>query len=58
MLKDMCAKAQVSGYFTNNSLRAYGTTTLYCANLSEKKELVIDALKHCGNMNKHQVLSW
>ena len=36
MLKDMCAEAQVSGNFTNHSLRAYGATTLYRANLTEK----------------------
>ena len=36
MLKDMCAEAQVSGNFTNHSLRAYGATTLYRANLPEK----------------------
>ena len=35
MLKDMCTEAQVSGNFTNHSLRAYGTTTLYYANLPE-----------------------
>ena len=32
----MCAEAQVSGNFTNHSLRAYDATTLYCANLPEK----------------------
>ena len=36
MLKDICAEAQVSGNFTNHSLRAYGATTLYHANLLEK----------------------
>ena len=36
MLKDMCAEAQVSGNFTNHSLRAYGATTLNRANLPEK----------------------
>ena len=36
MLKDMCAEAQVAGNFTNHSLRAYGATTLYNANLPEK----------------------
>ena len=35
MLKDMCAEAQVSGNFTNHSLRAYSATILYCANLPE-----------------------
>ena len=36
MLKDMCAEAQVSENFTNHSLREFGATTLYHANLSEK----------------------
>ena len=36
MFKDMCAEAQVSGNFTNHSLRAHGATTLCCANLPEK----------------------
>ena len=36
MLKDMCAETQVSGNFTNHSLRAYGATTLYHANLTKK----------------------
>ena len=36
MLKDMCAEAGVAGNFTNHSLRAYGATTLYNANLPEK----------------------
>ena len=36
MLKDMCAEAQISGNFTNYSLRTYGATTLYHANLPEK----------------------
>ena len=31
MLKDMCAETQVSGNFTNHSLRAYGATTMYHA---------------------------
>ena len=35
ILKDMCAEAEVSGNFTNHSLRAYGATTLYNANLPE-----------------------
>ena len=29
-------KHKFSGHFTNHSLKTYGTTTLYCANLSEK----------------------
>ena len=36
MLKDMCAEAQIPGMFTNHSLRAYGATTLYNANVPEK----------------------
>ena len=36
ILKDMCTQAQVSGNFTNHSLRAYGATTLYRATLPEK----------------------
>ena len=36
MLKDMCVEVKVSGNFTNHSLRAYGATTLYRANLPEK----------------------
>ena len=36
MLKDMCAETQVSGNFTNHSIRAYGETTLYRANLPKK----------------------
>ena len=36
MLKDMCAEANVAGKFSNHSLRAFGATTLYRANLPEK----------------------
>ena len=36
MLKHMCAEAQVSGNFTNHSLRSYGATTSYSAKLSER----------------------
>ena len=36
MLKDMCAEAQIPRMFTNHSLRAYGATTLYNANIPEK----------------------
>ena len=50
MFKDMYAEAQVSGNFTNHSLRAYGATTLYRANLPEKqiqvRKLLTGALKY------------
>ena len=36
MLKDMCAEARIPGMFTNHSLRAYGATTLYNANVPKK----------------------
>ena len=31
-MKNMCEKAEISGGYTNHSLRAYGATTLFQAN--------------------------
>lgn len=36
MLKEMCQEAEISGKFTNHSLRAYGTSTMFQANVPEK----------------------
>ena len=36
MLKEMCQQAGISGAFTNYSLRAYGTTTMFSAGVSQK----------------------
>ena len=36
MMKNMCEKAEISGGYTNHSLRAYGATTLFQAQVPEK----------------------
>ena len=36
MLKNMCERAGISGEYTNHSLRAYGATTLFQAQVPEK----------------------
>lgn len=36
MLKDMCQHVGISGTFTNHSLRAYGTMTMFRAGGSQK----------------------
>ena len=36
MLKEMCQQDGISGTFTNHSLRAYGTTTMFNAGVSQK----------------------
>lgn len=36
MLKEMCREAEISGKFTNHSLRAYGASTMFQANVPEK----------------------
>ena len=36
MLKEMCAEAGITANYTNHSLRAYGTTTMFQAGVSEK----------------------
>ena len=64
MLKDMCAEAQVSGNFTNHSLRAYGATTLYRANLPEKRfqerigHRCLKALRQCELTSDSQLVEY
>ena len=36
MLREMCAEAGITANYTNHSLRAYGTTTMFQAGVSEK----------------------
>lgn len=36
MLKEMCREAEISGKFTNHSLRAYGASTMFQANVPER----------------------
>jgi len=36
MMKTMCEKAEIFGGYTNHSLRAYGATTLFQAQVPEK----------------------
>ena len=36
MLQEMCAEAGITTNYTNHSLRAYGTTTMFQAGVSEK----------------------
>ena len=36
MVKEMCAEAGLTSKYTNHSLRAYGTTTLFQANVPDK----------------------
>ena len=53
MIKRMCEKAGISGGYTSHSLRAYGATTLFHAQVPEKliQQRPFEELKDITNYN-------
>ena len=65
MVKDMCEKASINGYFTNHSLRATGATALYQARVPETlikrqtRHWSVDAVRQyeCSSLNQMYAVS-